>query len=59
MIGLLLFFALPTVRAFFISMSDWNLMRPGKFVGVDNYIKLWGDRNFWEVDPDHVCLRTV
>lgn len=47
MIGLLVFFALPTVRALFISLTDWNLMRPAKFVALSNYAKLWGDGNFW------------
>ena len=48
LIGLLVFFALPTVRALTISFTDWNLLRPAKFVGADNYVRLWSDRNFWE-----------
>lgn len=48
LIGLLLFFALPTVRAMAISFTDWNLLRPATFVGLDNYVRLWGDGNFWD-----------
>ena len=48
LIGLLVFFALPTVRALTISFTDWNLLRPAKFVGADNYVRLWSDANFWD-----------
>ena len=48
LIGLLLFFAFPTLRAFQISLTDWNLLRPAKFVAFDNYARLWGDGNFWD-----------
>ena len=48
LIGLLVFFALPTVRALAISFTDWNLLRPAKFVGADNYVRLWSDANFWD-----------
>lgn len=47
-IGLLAFYALPTLRALQISLTDWNLMRPAKWVGGDNYARLWGDGQFWE-----------
>jgi len=48
LIGLVLFFAFPTLRAFEISLTDWNLLRPAKFVGAANYGRLWGDANFWD-----------
>ena len=34
LIGFALFYALPTLRAFQISFTDWNLMRPAHFVGL-------------------------
>jgi multiple sugar transport system permease protein len=46
-IGFLVFYALPTVRAFGISFTDWNLLRPAHFVGLDNYIALLQDGKFW------------
>ena len=46
-IGFALFYALPTLRAFQISFTDWNLLRPPTFVGMDNYIALVQDRKFW------------
>lgn len=46
-IGFALFYALPTLRAFQISFTDWNLMRPATFVGLDNYAELLQDGKFW------------
>ena len=47
LVGFLVFYLLPTVRAIQISLTDWNLMRAPKFVGLANYAKLLGDENFW------------
>jgi multiple sugar transport system permease protein len=47
LIGFTLFYLLPIFRAVEISFTDWNLLRPGKWVGVANYIKIWNDKNFW------------
>ncbi|WP_299845022.1 sugar ABC transporter permease [uncultured Paracoccus sp.] len=48
LIGLILFYVLPTLRAAQISMTSWNLMRPAKWVGFENYTKLWADGQFWD-----------
>ncbi|MEO0003974.1 MAG: hypothetical protein RLZZ22_1666 [Pseudomonadota bacterium] len=47
LIGFLLFYALPTLRAVEISFTDWNLLRQPRFVGWDNYVQLWADDKFW------------
>ncbi len=47
LIGFLLFYALPTLRAIQISFTDWNLLRAPRFVGFDNYIQLLEDDKFW------------
>jgi len=47
LIGFLVFYALPTVRAVEISFTDWNLLREPNFVGWDNYIHMWDDPKFW------------
>lgn len=47
LVGFLVFYLLPTLRAIQISLTDWNLMRAPKFVGLANYAKLLGDDNFW------------
>ena len=48
MIGLVVFFVLPTLRAAQMSLTDWNLLRAPDFVGLENYGRLWADETFWE-----------
>jgi multiple sugar transport system permease protein len=47
LIGFVLFYAWPAWRAVEISLTDWNLLREPNWVGLDNYVKLWGDERFW------------
>lgn len=47
LVGFLVFYLLPTIRAIQISLTDWNLMRAPKFIGLANYARLLGDENFW------------
>lgn len=39
----------PTFQAFYLSMTNWDLVRPAKFVGFANYVKLFKDPQFWKV----------
>lgn len=47
LIGFILFYALPTLRALHISFTDWNLLRPPTYVGLANYSALLQDGKFW------------
>lgn len=47
LVGFVLFYLLPSVRAFSISFTDWNLLRPPRPVGLGNYEALLADPNFW------------
>lgn len=47
LIGFTVFFAVPAVRSVFISFTQWNLLSAPKFVGLDNYEKLFADERFW------------
>jgi multiple sugar transport system permease protein len=47
MVGFVVFYLLPTVRGFFISLTEWNLLRPPKDVGFENYTTLFQDELFW------------
>ncbi len=47
LIGFLLFFAIPSVRAVQISFTEWNLLRAPKSVGLENYQELFTDPKFW------------
>lgn len=39
----------PTLDAFWLSLTDWNLLRPARFVGLANYERLVVDPQFWQV----------
>ena len=39
---------LPTVYAFVVSLTTYNLFTPPTFVGFENYLDLLGNRNFWQ-----------
>lgn len=47
LIGFLIFFALPAVRSLIISFHEWNLLTDAKYIGFDNYNKLFADQRFW------------
>lgn len=46
LIGFTAFFAVPAVRGFFISLTDWNLLSDPEPVGFANYQRLFQDRDF-------------
>ncbi|MBV9491188.1 MAG: sugar ABC transporter permease [Verrucomicrobia bacterium] len=48
LVGFTLFYLLPTLRAFYIGLTNWNLMRAPKFIGMENYSKLLEDQKFWD-----------
>jgi len=39
----------PTVQAFWLSLTNWDLLRPAQFVGLANYEKMFADPVFWKV----------
>ena len=47
LLGFVVFYALPALRAVEISFTEWNLLRPPKPVGLANYLRLWDDPAFW------------
>jgi len=47
LLGFVLFYGLPTVRAVQISFTDWNLLRAPNPVGWANYVRMWDDAKFW------------
>lgn len=42
------FMAYPIIRGFGLSFFKVSLGKQGVFVGLDNYIKIFGDKNFWQ-----------
>lgn len=39
----------PTLTAFWMSFTDWDLLRAPNFIGIENYQKLLADPAFWKV----------
>jgi multiple sugar transport system permease protein len=46
-VGFVAFYAWPALRAIEISFTEWNLLRPPRYVGWANYQRLWHDAQFW------------
>lgn len=42
-----IFIFIPMGVAFFISLQKWNLLSSMQFVGIANYIKMFGSDHFW------------
>lgn len=39
----------PTIEAFWLSFTNWDLMSPPQFIGTGNYQRLFADPEFWKV----------
>ncbi|MEA2529524.1 MAG: multiple sugar transport system permease protein [Thermomicrobiales bacterium] len=47
-LGLLIFTAYPVISAFYLSFTDYNVLEPPKWVGLDNYDRMFTlDPSFW------------
>jgi len=46
-LAFLLFFLLPALETFYMSLTESSLTRTGAFVGIDNYLALAEDPSFW------------
>jgi multiple sugar transport system permease protein len=45
--GFAAFYMLPTLRGLWYSFTDWDLFNKAHFIGVQNYIRLFQDKDFW------------
>jgi multiple sugar transport system permease protein len=41
------FFIIPLCMTVWMSFHNWPLMGAPRWIGVDNYVAMWGDRRFW------------
>lgn len=41
------FTAWPLVQMLFVSLNSWTLITPPKFIGFNNFVKAFNDRQFW------------
>ncbi len=42
-LGVLVFFILPILFTFYMSMTDWTGLTPGKWIGLDNFTAMFSD----------------
>lgn len=47
LIGFFAFTFFPILYSFGLSFTDWNVLQPANFIGLDNYKTLVGDEKFW------------
>lgn len=47
LVGFALFYAYPTVRGVYYSLTDYNLLAAANFTGAENYRDLVSDEQFW------------
>jgi multiple sugar transport system permease protein len=48
LLGITLFVIIPTMRGFYLSFTDSDLLSHANFIGLDNYHRLIGDPQFWK-----------
>jgi len=48
LIHLILFIVFPVVFSIVLTFYKWNIISPMKYVGFDNFIRLFQDRLFWK-----------
>ncbi|UBU12747.1 carbohydrate ABC transporter permease [Nonomuraea gerenzanensis] len=61
-VGFALFYLWPAIRGAYLSLTRYNVLTPARFIGLENYEKLFGDRLFWnalKVTAEYVVLNIV
>lgn len=48
LIGMIIFLIIPIVSSFGLSFMEWDLLGEMKWVGIDNYVKIFQDETFYE-----------
>ncbi|HEY5821164.1 MAG TPA: sugar ABC transporter permease [Propionibacteriaceae bacterium] len=47
LIGFVVFYVYPSIRGFYFSLTRYSLLGTPKFIGFDNYVRMAGDKLFW------------
>lgn len=58
-LGLLFFFGIPVLVAFYTSFQEWNAIQPPVFVGAANFERLVRDDAFWNALKNTVVLAVM
>ncbi|MBX6764943.1 MAG: sugar ABC transporter permease [Rubrobacteraceae bacterium] len=43
-----LFMFIPIIGAFYVSLTKWSLIGSPTFIGIENYVQMFTDPNFWK-----------
>ncbi len=43
----IIFIYLPLIWAVYISFFNWNMIRPMRYIGLDNYTRMFSNESFW------------
>ncbi len=46
-VGFFTFFIFPAIRGLYLSFTDWDLFTEPNWIGVQNYVKIFQDPEFW------------
>ncbi len=58
-LGLLFFFGVPVLMAFYTSLQEWNAIKPPVFLGFDNFQRLIQDNAFWNALNNTAALAVI
>jgi multiple sugar transport system permease protein len=47
LVGFSVFYAVPAIRGLTVSFTNWNMLQEPQFVGLQNYVRLIQDPDFW------------
>ncbi len=47
-LGVLFWVLIPALTAMWLVFQDWNLISPASYIGLDNILRLGGDKLFWQ-----------
>ncbi|MBP2472012.1 multiple sugar transport system permease protein [Crossiella equi] len=47
-LGFGVFFAYPALRALYLSFTEFHVLTPPRWTGLDNFVQLWRDEVFWD-----------
>lgn len=48
LVNIVLFVLFPVFFCLFLTFNSWNIIGPIRFIGIDNYVRLFNDRLFWK-----------
>jgi multiple sugar transport system permease protein len=55
LLGMAVFLIIPIVASLVLSLSEWDLLTPARWVGLDNYANLFSSPDFWSA-LGHTCF---